>query len=174
MSTKIKIKQASNGTESMDFAQILENMYIEWARRHKVGVMSLSFNGETTIDIEVEPSKLMQEHGIHRLCRVSPHDSQGRRWTSFASIEVEGCDKPLERLRSYTLDPYKQALDLKKRYSTENVADVLAGGVELDKMMSAAVGELDIPGAEGAFIERRTLTEEEIEHARSLVPTIEP
>jgi protein subunit release factor B len=175
MSVTLIVAPAANGQESQDFAQMLVKMYTKWAARHEVKMSVMGESGqEWQLLFDVDMKTLDGEHGIHRLCRNSPHDAEARRWTSFVAVAVKGYDKPLERLRSYTLDPYKQALDLKKRYSTDNVENVLEGGEELDKMMTVAAGLYDIPGAEGAFIERRTLTKEELDHALTLVPTIEP
>jgi len=126
------------------------------------------------LKLSVEPSVLQQEHGVHRFLRISPYDAQGRRHTSFAGVEVSGIEGvPEGPIRSYTLNPHHQATDVRKRYSTEKVHDVLAGGEELDWMIAAATGVLDIPGTNGAYIERRTLTKAEMDHALTLTPTIE-
>ena len=87
----------AGGTEAQDWASMLYRMYNMWADRHgyKVKVMDYLEGDEAglksaTIMIEGENAYgfLKSEHGIHRLVRVSPFDSAGRRHTSFAAIEV--------------------------------------------------------------------------------------
>ena len=87
----------AGGTEAQDWASMLYRMYNMWADRHgyKVKVMDFLDGDEAgiksaTIMIEGENAYgfLKSEHGIHRLVRVSPFDSAGRRHTSFAAIEV--------------------------------------------------------------------------------------
>jgi len=87
----------AGGTEAQDWAQMLYRMYNRWAERHGFSVSLLDYqDGEeaglksATISIE-GPSAygyLKSEGGIHRLVRISPFDSSGRRHTSFAAIEV--------------------------------------------------------------------------------------
>ena len=87
----------AGGTEAQDWCSMLYRMYNMWADRHgyKVRVMDY-LDGEdaglksATIMIEGENAYgyLKSEHGIHRLVRVSPFDSAGRRHTSFAAVEV--------------------------------------------------------------------------------------
>ncbi len=179
MDATLTIKAGAGGQESEDFAMILTIMYVKWAHRHgvtKTEVSSfISKKEHKIIMFGIEPGKLAGEHGIHRLCRIAPSDSQKRRHTSFARVEVSGIEGFLHEgpIRNYTLDPYQQAEDRRKRYTTASVQDVLDGGEELDKMMNAPVGMFDIPGAEGATIERRTLTQAEMDYALTLTRTIE-
>ena len=87
----------AGGTEAQDWASMLYRMYNMWAERHgyKVKLMDYLDGDEAglksaTIMIEGENAYgfLKSEHGIHRLVRVSPFDSAGRRHTSFAALEV--------------------------------------------------------------------------------------
>lgn len=87
----------AGGTEAQDWAQMLFRMYTRWAERHGYKVTTLDYlDGDeaglksATILIEGENAYgyLKSETGVHRLVRVSPFDSQGRRQTSFASVEV--------------------------------------------------------------------------------------
>ncbi len=87
----------AGGTEAQDWAQMLFRMYTRWAERHGFKVTTLDYlDGDeaglksATILIEGENAYgyLKSETGVHRLVRVSPFDSQGRRQTSFASVEV--------------------------------------------------------------------------------------
>lgn len=87
----------SGGTEAQDWAEMLYRMYNRWAERHDFKVKTLDYlDGEeaglksATILVEGENAYgyLKSESGVHRLVRVSPFDSSGRRHTSFASLEV--------------------------------------------------------------------------------------
>ncbi len=87
----------AGGTEAQDWTQMLYRMYLRWAERHGFSYKVLDYlDGEeagiksATIAIEGENAYgyLKSEHGIHRLVRVSPFDSSGRRHTSFAAVEV--------------------------------------------------------------------------------------
>ncbi len=87
----------SGGTEAQDWAEMLYRMYNRWAERHNFKVKTLDYlDGEeaglksATILVEGLNAYgyLKSESGVHRLVRVSPFDSSGRRHTSFASLEV--------------------------------------------------------------------------------------
>ena len=87
----------AGGTEAQDWAEMLFRMYNRWGERHGYKVSTLDYlDGDVagvksaTILIEGENAYgyLKGEMGIHRLVRVSPFDSSGRRHTSFASLEV--------------------------------------------------------------------------------------
>ncbi len=87
----------AGGTEAQDWAEMLFRMYNRWGERHGYKVSTLDYlDGDVagiksaTILVEGENAYgyLHGEMGIHRLVRVSPFDSSGRRHTSFASLEV--------------------------------------------------------------------------------------
>lgn len=87
----------AGGTEAQDWAEMLFRMYNRWGERHGYKVSTLDYlDGDVagiksaTILVEGENAYgyLRGEMGIHRLVRVSPFDSSGRRHTSFASLEV--------------------------------------------------------------------------------------
>lgn len=87
----------AGGTEAQDWAEMLFRMYNRWGERHDYKVSTLDYlDGDVagiksaTILVEGENAYgyLKGEMGIHRLVRVSPFDSSGRRHTSFASVEV--------------------------------------------------------------------------------------
>ena len=87
----------AGGTEAQDWAEMLYRMYNKWGERHGYKVSTLDYlDGDVagiksaTILVEGENAYgyLKGEMGIHRLVRVSPFDSSGRRHTSFASVEV--------------------------------------------------------------------------------------
>lgn len=87
----------AGGTEAQDWAQMLYRMYTRWTERHGFQYKILDYlDGEeagiksASILIQGENAYgfLRSEAGVHRLVRVSPFDSSGRRHTSFASLEV--------------------------------------------------------------------------------------
>ena len=87
----------AGGTEAQDWAEMLYRMYNRWAERHSFKVKTVDYlDGDeaglksAVIMIEGENAYgyLKSEAGVHRLVRVSPFDSSGRRHTSFASLEV--------------------------------------------------------------------------------------
>lgn len=87
----------AGGTEAQDWAQMLYRMYTRWAERHGYTYKVLDYlDGDeaglksASIMIEGENAYgfLRSEGGVHRLVRISPFDSSGRRHTSFSSIEV--------------------------------------------------------------------------------------
>lgn len=87
----------AGGTEAQDWCQMLYRMYGQWATKHGFKFTTVDFlDGDeaglksATVVIEGENAYgyLKSEMGVHRLVRVSPFDSSGRRHTSFASLEV--------------------------------------------------------------------------------------
>ncbi|WP_099203783.1 peptide chain release factor 2 [Scatolibacter rhodanostii] len=87
----------SGGTEAQDWAEMLFRMYNRWGERHGYKVSTLDYldgdeAGLKSASILVEGENaygfLKSEAGVHRLVRVSPFDSAGRRHTSFSSLEV--------------------------------------------------------------------------------------
>ena len=91
------IHAGAGGTEACDWAEMLMRMYQRWAERHhyKVEVVDLQEGEEAgvrgvtlRIDGENAYGNLAPERGVHRLVRISPFDSNARRHTSFASVDV--------------------------------------------------------------------------------------
>ena len=87
----------AGGTEAQDWVQMILRMHTRWAESKGYTVKTLDFlDGEeagiksVTIQVIGENAYgyLKSENGVHRLVRISPFDSSGRRHTSFASIEV--------------------------------------------------------------------------------------
>ncbi len=87
----------AGGTESQDWVEMLYRMYCRWAEKHNYKVKVLDYldgdeAGIKSISILIDGLNaygfLKSESGVHRLVRISPFDSSGRRHTSFASIEV--------------------------------------------------------------------------------------
>jgi peptide chain release factor 2 len=93
----IEINAGAGGTESNDWAGMLQRMYSRWAERHGMKVELVDHHaGEqagiksATLLIRGENAygNLKVEGGVHRLVRISPYDSSARRHTSFASVWV--------------------------------------------------------------------------------------
>jgi peptide chain release factor 2 len=95
----VTIKPGAGGTESSDWAGMLFRMYRRYAERHgySVELLDIVHNDDAPNGIEYAQmivrgdrafGMLRTEGGVHRLVRVSPFDSQGRRHTSFAGVEV--------------------------------------------------------------------------------------
>lgn len=87
----------AGGTEAQDWNEMLVRMYTRWAERHNFKVKLIDFlDGEEAglksavllIEGVNAYGYMKSESGVHRLVRISPFDSSGRRHTSFASIEV--------------------------------------------------------------------------------------
>ena len=93
----VSFHPGAGGTEAQDWALMLYRMYTRWGERHGFNVKLIDWlDGEeaglksATIMISGLNAYgyLKSENGVHRLVRVSPFDSSGRRHTSFASVEV--------------------------------------------------------------------------------------
>jgi peptide chain release factor 2 len=93
----LSIHAGAGGVESQDWAEMLLNMYLHWAERrdYQAEILETSVGDEagiksTTIIFRGRYSygNLKSEHGVHRLIRLSPYDSDHARHTSFALVEV--------------------------------------------------------------------------------------
>ncbi|MEO9806634.1 MAG: peptide chain release factor 2 [Reichenbachiella sp.] len=93
----MEINPGAGGTESMDWASMLMRMYIMWGEKNGYSVKQLNYQaGETAgvksatleFDGQFGYGYLKSEIGVHRLVRISPFDSGGRRHTSFVSVYV--------------------------------------------------------------------------------------
>jgi peptide chain release factor 2 len=93
----VAVHAGAGGTESQDWAEMLLRMYLRWAERSRyrteileategeeAGLKSVTFQ----IDGRWAYGRMKSERGVHRLVRISPYDSQNRRHTSFALVEV--------------------------------------------------------------------------------------
>ncbi|MBP2151695.1 peptide chain release factor 2 [Xanthobacter autotrophicus DSM 597] len=95
--TYLEVHAGAGGTDSQDWAEMLLRMYRRWCERHgfKVELMDESQGeqaGLKSATIQVKGHNaygwLKTEAGVHRLVRISPFDSNARRQTSFASVDV--------------------------------------------------------------------------------------
>ena len=91
----IEINAGAGGTESQDWAEMLERMYSRWANAHGMAVDIIEETpgeqaGIKSATLQIKGTNaygwLKTEAGVHRLVRISPFDSNARRHTSFASI----------------------------------------------------------------------------------------
>ena len=91
------IQAGAGGTEAQDWAQMLSRMYARWAERHGFSVEVIEeHEGDTAgiknityrISGERAYGWLKNEIGVHRLVRISPFNANGKRQTSFASVDV--------------------------------------------------------------------------------------
>ncbi len=97
LSAMVEINPGAGGTESQDWADMLNRMYIMWGEKNGYQVKQVDYlpgdvAGIKSATLEIEGpfayGKLKSETGVHRLVRISPFDSNGRRHTSFASVFV--------------------------------------------------------------------------------------
>jgi peptide chain release factor 2 len=91
----VEINAGAGGTESQDWAEMLERMYVRWANAHGMAVDVIEETageqaGIKSATLQVKGTNaygwLKTEAGVHRLVRISPYDSNARRHTSFASV----------------------------------------------------------------------------------------
>lgn len=95
--TYLEVHSGAGGTESQDWASMLQRMYARWAERRgfKVDLLEMTDGEEAgiksaTLQIRGHNAYgwLKTESGVHRLVRISPFDSNARRHTSFASVWI--------------------------------------------------------------------------------------
>ncbi|MBR6253664.1 MAG: peptide chain release factor 2 [Clostridia bacterium] len=93
----VTIHPGAGGTESQDWAEMLYRMYTRWANANNFSIQELDYlDGDEAglksvtflISGDYAYGYMKSEKGVHRLVRISPFDSGGRRHTSFASVEV--------------------------------------------------------------------------------------
>ncbi|MGA0351479.1 MAG: peptide chain release factor 2 [Acholeplasmataceae bacterium] len=93
----LEIHPGAGGTESQDWADMLYRMYQRFAQRRKFKMELLDYQSGDEAGIKSVTLRLKgdyaygylkAEHGVHRLVRISPFDSNQRRHTSFASVEI--------------------------------------------------------------------------------------
>ena len=91
------IQAGAGGTEAQDWAQMLSRMYIRWCERHQFNVETVEEHagdvaGIKSITFRISGERaygwLKNEIGVHRLVRISPFNANGKRQTSFASVDV--------------------------------------------------------------------------------------
>ncbi|MBJ9993129.1 MULTISPECIES: peptide chain release factor 2 [unclassified Paenibacillus] len=97
MNAILELHPGAGGTESQDWGQMLLRMYTRWAEKHGFKVETLDYlpgdeAGIKSVTLLIKGFNaygyLKAEKGVHRLVRISPFDSSGRRHTSFVSCDV--------------------------------------------------------------------------------------
>jgi peptide chain release factor 2 len=131
----LEVHAGAGGTESQDWAEMLLRMYTRWAEQHgfKVEYLEETSGEEAGIKsatIQVKGRNafgwLKTEDGVHRLVRISPFDSNARRHTSFASINV------------YPVIDDRIIVDIKEEdVRTDTLRSSGAGGQHVNKTESA-------------------------------------
>ncbi|MBB4640430.1 peptide chain release factor 2 [Rhizorhapis suberifaciens] len=95
--TYLEIHAGAGGTESQDWAEMLQRMYMRWAERRGMKVEVVDYHAGEQAGIKSATLLLKGENaygyaktesGVHRLVRISPYDSSARRHTSFSSVWV--------------------------------------------------------------------------------------
>lgn len=97
LSAVLQVTAGAGGTESCDWSAMLMRMYVMWAEKNGFKIKQLNYQegdvaGVKTVTLEIQGDYafgwLKSENGVHRLVRISPFDSNGKRHTSFASVYV--------------------------------------------------------------------------------------
>lgn len=93
----ISIHAGSGGVDAMDWASMLYRMYLRWCEQNDYAVEILDYQPDDVAGIKSATIKvtgeyaygyLKSEKGVHRIVRISPFDSSGRRHTSFSAVDV--------------------------------------------------------------------------------------
>lgn len=93
----LEVHAGAGGTESQDWAEMLQRMYTRWAERHGYKVDLVDYHAGEAAGIKSATLLIKGENaygyaktesGVHRLVRISPYDSSARRHTSFSSVWV--------------------------------------------------------------------------------------
>ncbi len=93
----LEVNSGAGGTESQDWAEMLQRMYTRWAERHGYKVELIDYHAGEQAGIKSATLLIKglnaygwakTESGVHRLVRISPYDSAARRHTSFSSVWV--------------------------------------------------------------------------------------
>ena len=120
--TYVEINAGAGGTESQDWAEMLQRMYARWAERHGMKLELVDHHSGEQAGIKSATLLLKGENaygyaktesGVHRLVRISPYDSSARRHTSFASVWVypeidENIDVEVEE-KDLKIDTYRSS-----------------------------------------------------------------
>ena len=113
----IDIHPGAGGTESCDWASMLYRMYTRWCEKHNYKVEVVDYQdgeeaGIKSVSMIVKGINsygyLKNEKGVHRLIRISPFDSNKRRHTSFASVDVT----PIYENSDFSIDPNDIRIDI--------------------------------------------------------------
>nr|WP_221285215.1 peptide chain release factor 2 [Haloferula luteola] len=93
----LQIQAGAGGTEACDWAQMLQRMYVRWAEKKGFSCETIDWEdgdeaGLRSVTVKITGENaygfLKNERGVHRLVRISPFDSAGKRHTSFSSVDA--------------------------------------------------------------------------------------
>jgi peptide chain release factor 2 len=93
----VQIQAGAGGTEACDWAQMLQRMYVRWAEKKGFTCETIDWEdgdeaGLRSVTVKITGENaygfLKNERGVHRLVRISPFDSAGKRHTSFSSVDA--------------------------------------------------------------------------------------
>ena len=113
----VDIHPGAGGTESCDWASMLYRMYTRWCEKHNYKIEIVDYQdgeeaGIKSVSMIVRGLNaygyLKNEKGVHRLIRISPFDSNKRRHTSFASVDIT----PIYENSDFTIDPNDIRIDI--------------------------------------------------------------
>ena len=131
----VALSAGAGGTEAMDFNEMLYRMYSRWCERHGMTIKLMDYQegdeaGIKGVTFTVEGKNayglLKSEMGVHRLVRISPFNAQGKRQTSFCSVDVM---PELDESIEIDIDPSDLRIDT---YRSSG-----AGGQHINKTSSA-------------------------------------
>lgn len=140
------VESCNSSDEATLSASLVVRMLLKWAEFNNfthtvIKEKSTGVGGYESMTVEITGENAYKyferEHGIHRITRISPVDSQARRHTTFTTVNLwkEGGQKPdgtlNEPIRSYILHPYTRAVDERTSVDTEDVHSVLNGDLKL-------------------------------------------
>jgi peptide chain release factor 2 len=117
----VSLHPGAGGTESQDWTEMLLRMFVRWGERQGYSVETLDYlpgdeAGVKSVTLLIKGDKaygyLKAEKGIHRLVRISPFDSSGRRHTSFSAVDVlpeleDGDDEITLNTEDLKVDTYR-------------------------------------------------------------------
>ena len=132
----LTVNSGAGGTDAQDWAQMLLRMYMRWAQIHNYGCELLDKSDGEEAGIKSATIKISgrwaygyikAEKGVHRLVRISPFNANGKRQTSFASLEVTPVIEDFEK--KITIPP--------DEIEVETMRSGGAGGQNVNKVETA-------------------------------------
>lgn len=132
----LTVNAGAGGTDAQDWAQILLRMYMRWAQKRNWNVQMLDKSDGDEAGIKSATLKISgkyafgyskAERGVHRLVRISPFNANGKRQTSFASLEV-----------SPVIEDFSRVIEIKPdEIEVETMRSGGAGGQNVNKVETA-------------------------------------
>lgn len=131
--------EANEGVEAQEIRLMLLKMYFNFCCQKKIGakwiVQSPVGPGaperETkTLGLSIDSNELGGEHGLHRVCRISPYDPKLRRHTTFCYVVIDDQESSSEVVRSYVFNPYQKVKNYKDDRQTTDINGVFNGNLD--------------------------------------------